>query len=224
MCCSKATKTKQANKTRKKRHGSLIFLTTATLTLCFQNITRAFIKIWANSKRVYYPLLSLVLWLLVLLLFIVRVGSVKTLRRTSDLSESSSREVRNSLWRSKQPTDAQPWRSAELLFWNPFKTQKHSSDHTHSVQIASASASNFLSGTKCFYYPAGSDYIDPCVCPLRSEWVFFWQQVCFLFSLRALRPRQEAGSDSGGSRSAAAVTQWNFEVPHGALKKVRERS
>lgn len=151
----------------------LLLLCLCEVWLCrLQNITRAF-KIWVNSKWVSYPFRQ-ALWLLVLLLFHVRVGSAKTQRRTSNLSESCFWEVRNSLWRSKLPTDAQPWRSAQLLFWNPFKTQKHSSDHTHSVQIALASASNFLSGTKCFYYPAGSDYIDPCVCPLRSERVFFF--------------------------------------------------
>lgn len=101
------------------------------------------------------------------LLFIVRAGSVKTQRRTCDLSESAS-DVLNS------PLMLSPEAVLSPFFWNPFKTQEHSSDHTHSVHIASASASNFLSGTKCFYYPAGSDYIDPCVCPLRSEWGFIF--------------------------------------------------
>lgn len=75
---------------------------------------------------------------------------------------------------------------------------------------------------------AGSDSIDPCVCPPRSLRVFFCffsltARLAFLFSFRALRPRQEAGSHSRGSRPAAGVTQRNFEVPHGALKKVSIR-
>lgn len=94
---------------------------------------------------------------------------------------------------------------------------------THSqCFLPSQATSNILSETNGFYCPTGN--IDSCLYVLWGQRVYCGHSNSStpLSLFRAHRPREEAGSFPRGSCSAAAITQWNTEVPHGSLKKVSQ--
>lgn len=101
--------------------------------------------------------------------------------------------------------------------WDSVLHIEHQVLHSAKNHTSSPPSSDVLPWTS-LYYIIDNPYIDFWSYPVRSHSVSDHSSRLFL---RGHRPREEAWSVPRGSVSAAAVTQWNSQVPHGTFEKVR---